>query len=127
MQITLGIVDDNGRRDLIVSAESVDNVETCIETGGLVESVTIGHTVDITLAVGFLEGVAIVDHGAEHAPFHDREVLVYALFEDGVLTVLVLAGNIFLLFEFGELLHQVVLLGVDAVDEGENLVVLDAG
>ena len=87
-------------------AEGVDDVETCIEAVGLIEAVVVGRAVDVALAVGFLEWVAIVDHVAEHLPADEFEVLIHSLFQDGVLAVLVVAGNIFLLFEFGKLCDE---------------------
>ena len=71
--------------------------------------------------VGFKEAIV---NGLEEFPLNELEVLVDALFEKLILTELKLTGNIFLTLQFGELANEVFLLFIDAVDKGENAVVL---
>ena len=108
-------------------AEGVDNIQSGIEPGGLVESAVIGHSIYITLTVWLVERVATIVDGAEHLPFHEGEVLIDAIFEDSVLAVLILPGDVLLALQVGELRYEVFLLLLNACDEGENLVVLSLG
>ena len=81
VKITFGIINHDGRRDFIEAAKGFADVESGIEAAGLVKSCMIWNAINITLAEGFLEGIATIIDRAKEFPLNKREMLVDTLFE----------------------------------------------
>ena len=99
VEVGLSIVDDDRCGDVVETAKGFADVETGIETGGLVEAGVVWDAIDVALTEGFFEGVAGVVDGAEETPLNEFEVLVDMLFEQLILTELILTGDVLAVFE----------------------------